>query len=252
LTSDPFYIGYHDRAPEGVRRTMRRLIPVLAVLLVGSVALLVRAEHFDAASFDFGTVTVFEGVYRADPVPRLVTEEGSSLLLVGQGKFAAGISAPPGSAIRLEGTRIRRGETVMVEIVPATETLLSEPVAPEEPVRVRSVSLRGEIVEAKCFLGVMNPGRGRVHRACTRLCLAGGIPAMLRFSGTSSGGGASGVDPESVLVTGLSKAELAAVAAKTVVISGSEWAAGNLHWVEIHDLEVLTKAGSTGEINHTL
>ena len=42
------------------------------------------------------------------------------------------------------------------------------------------LALVGEIVDSKCFLGVMNPGEGKVHRDCAARCLSGGIPpAML-------------------------------------------------------------------------
>jgi hypothetical protein len=39
--------------------------------------------------------------------------------------------------------------------------------------------LRGEIVDSKCFLGVMVPGQGKTHRACASLCLRGGLPPAL-------------------------------------------------------------------------
>jgi hypothetical protein len=41
------------------------------------------------------------------------------------------------------------------------------------------VTLTGEIVDSKCFLGVMVPGEGVTHRGCAALCLRGGIPAAL-------------------------------------------------------------------------
>ena len=41
------------------------------------------------------------------------------------------------------------------------------------------VMLRGEIVDSKCYLGVMNPGEGTVHRDCAARCLSGGLPPML-------------------------------------------------------------------------
>ncbi len=37
----------------------------------------------------------------------------------------------------------------------------------------------GEIVDTKCYLGAMKPGRGKPHRACASLCIRGGIPAAL-------------------------------------------------------------------------
>ena len=38
------------------------------------------------------------------------------------------------------------------------------------------MTLAGEIVDSKCYLGVMNPGNGKVHRDCAARCLSGGIP----------------------------------------------------------------------------
>jgi hypothetical protein len=37
----------------------------------------------------------------------------------------------------------------------------------------------GEIVDSKCFLGVMNPGQLTPHRACAIRCISGGIPPVL-------------------------------------------------------------------------
>ena len=34
-------------------------------------------------------------------------------------------------------------------------------------------------MDSKCFMGVMKPGEGKVHRACAAMCIAGGIPPML-------------------------------------------------------------------------
>jgi hypothetical protein len=43
----------------------------------------------------------------------------------------------------------------------------------------RSVRLRGEIVDFKCYLGAMKPGDGKTHKACAALCISNGIPPML-------------------------------------------------------------------------
>jgi hypothetical protein len=40
------------------------------------------------------------------------------------------------------------------------------------------VTVTGEIVDSKCYLGVMNPGQGKVHRDCAAGCLSGGIPPI--------------------------------------------------------------------------
>ena len=61
-----------------------------------------------------------------------------------------------------------------------------EAAAPTVPsgARVVGVYLRGdvlvgEIVDTKCYLGAMKPGRGKPHRSCASLCIRGGIPAAL-------------------------------------------------------------------------
>ena len=39
-----------------------------------------------------------------------------------------------------------------------------------------TVQLTGEIVDSKCYFGVMNPGNGKVHRDCAARCISGGVP----------------------------------------------------------------------------
>ena len=43
-------------------------------------------------------------------------------------------------------------------------------------------ALTGEIVDPKCYFGVMKPGEGKAHRSCAIRCLAGGIPPVLHAS----------------------------------------------------------------------
>ena len=40
------------------------------------------------------------------------------------------------------------------------------------------LTLQGEIVDSKCYLGVMKPGHHKPHRACASLCIRGGIPPL--------------------------------------------------------------------------
>jgi hypothetical protein len=67
----------------------------------------------------------------------------------------------------------------MVEIEPAsiheTGVQSAEQAAAR---RLGTLTLTGEIVDSKCYLGVMNPGNGKVHRDCASRCLSGGIPPL--------------------------------------------------------------------------
>ena len=42
-----------------------------------------------------------------------------------------------------------------------------------------ALTLKGEIVDPKCFFGVMNPAFKAVHRSCAIRCISGGMPPLL-------------------------------------------------------------------------
>ena len=50
---------------------------------------------------------------------------------------------------------------------------------PPQSMSLGTQTLIGEIVDSKCFLGVMNPGQLTPHRACAIRCISGGIPPVL-------------------------------------------------------------------------
>ena len=49
----------------------------------------------------------------------------------------------------------------------------------QEAVDLGEHTLRGEIVDIKCYLGVMKPAHGKPHRSCAARCISGGIPPVL-------------------------------------------------------------------------
>ena len=53
------------------------------------------------------------------------------------------------------------------------------PGAAQEARSLGTFTFTGEIIDSKCFLGVMNPGTLKPHRACATRCISGGIPPML-------------------------------------------------------------------------
>jgi len=85
-----------------------------------------------------------------------------------------------GRRVELEGTLVWRDGRTMVELAAGSLRPLEAEPGPSPPLESlgRRV-LRGEIVDSKCFLGVMNPGNLKPHRACATLCIQGGIPPVL-------------------------------------------------------------------------
>ncbi len=77
----------------------------------------------------------------------------------------------------------------MIEVVPGSVSVFREG-ASGQGLPVTSLgrrTLRGEIVDSKCYLGVMNPGFGKTHRACAIRCISGGIPPVLLVRSEKTG-----------------------------------------------------------------
>lgn len=195
--SDPFFIGWLPMPPA----YRRFLIPVSAALLAlaAVVAATVALLQRDAGGGRWEPVEeTIDGVAFAQPYAMLLVpgDPPSTMLLVESGKFGAlervrtlTDGAGQGVPVRVTGTRLHRDGRSMLELAPGERGLvrLSEADArplrplsrpPTEPV-TDAVTLHGEIIDPKCYLGAMKPGGGKTHKACAMLCIAGGIPPML-------------------------------------------------------------------------
>ena len=67
----------------------------------------------------------------------------------------------------------------MLEVAPGS--VREQPGVPVEvaDVNLGDIVVKGEIVDSKCYLGVMNPVQTKVHRDCAARCISGGIPPAL-------------------------------------------------------------------------
>ena len=174
--------------------------PLFLTLAILVFLLVWLQKPFNDYKFEFGSLTEVTGVYYNRPVPILVADPGSlpsdissSILLVGYGKFGAEgimreISTQRGSLngkkITLAGTLIHGdGKTVMelTEKEGALRKVAGEPLDNLAKLRGRSpVSLSGEVIDPKCYFGVMKPGTGKIHKSCAIRCISGGIPPVFR------------------------------------------------------------------------
>jgi hypothetical protein len=144
----------------------------------------------DVGTFEFGQPRMIEGVLHDAPLPYVQvkakgTAEGLNFLLVGAGKFGppAVIHGHDGERVRFKGTLIYRQDLRMIEMTyPETFQVLGETTATEKNPPFLSLgegTFVGELVDTKCFFGVMRPATGKVHRACAIRCLSGGAPPGL-------------------------------------------------------------------------
>jgi hypothetical protein len=181
---DNFYVGYLP-FPRGLRRGYLIAIPVLIVLSIGiALGLASNQQPAGEGSWQVAKTSAVTGRLSVDPYPIVHTVDGESVLLVIQGKRGATDAAASfaGQMVTVTGFDVRRGSWQMLEI-PALGAFVAAPeavvVTIPEAQALGVDSLLGEIVDSKCFLGVMKPGAGKVHRSCASLCLLGGMPPML-------------------------------------------------------------------------
>ena len=192
MKNDEFYIGYLPKAPAGIAKHTKRTVGVLMLSAIAVAVLFVFGQKaFYPSTFEFLNYRTFEGVLHEHPYPMLrviqPNEEGalptySHFYLVNEGKFGAQEAAASldGQRVRLEGALIYRDDQIMIELKPGTLEATGEATRGAMPVErsLGTFTLAGEIVDSKCFLGVMNPGDHKTHRACAARCISGGIPPL--------------------------------------------------------------------------
>lgn len=196
-----FYLGYSPKSPPALARFIEKIVLGLALLVAAIALLLVRGQApFENSTFEFGKLRTLVGTIVERPYPTLLvahTGESASpdrylaYLLVAPGKHGAGSSVAgfDSKKVRMQGTLIYRDGRRMLELVPGSITTLGAAPAKDEALRdLGPVTATGEIVDSKCYLGVMNPGQGKVHRSCAARCLSGGIPPLFVVENALSSG----------------------------------------------------------------
>ena len=185
MKEKPFFVGW-DATSSKVRMTKRGwLLLGLGIFLASWIGAWQQTPG--KGTFAFGDARVYQGVLIAKPTPMLVSDEtveGHQLFyLVNPLKRGFPQSTAQKhhlAKVRIRGTLIHDEYEAMIEVL--TNGVQSFGRVEKPPLKIseaREVILRGEIVDSKCHLGAMNPGRFKPHRACAIQCIAGGIPPIL-------------------------------------------------------------------------
>ena len=194
---EEFYIGWQAETPPSFAKAIHRFVVALCLLVPALVILITYFQNgFSNGTFEFGKTTELEGVFFEKPFPFLTIENGKDaagkpvyqkILLVGEGKFGftahGGRYTVDGQRLKVSGTLIYNdGKTAFqVESIENQESVIQHPI-PNPQSLIPLITLRGEITDPKCLLGVMNPGQGKPHRDCAVRCIAGGIPPVLKVA----------------------------------------------------------------------
>ena len=205
--TDEFFVGYLPNMPAHTAKLIRKAtLGMIALAALLALAFSLAQPTFYPSVFEFGNTRKFQGVIAAEPYPQLqllrpaLGENNvmvSRYYLVAPFKYGADQMIAPfvGQAVELEGTLIYRDNQTMIEIVKngirklnAADSANVQSYADlQQLAAVKSgqleslgeLTFRGEIVDSKCYFGVMNPGQGKLHRDCAVRCISGGIPPVL-------------------------------------------------------------------------
>lgn len=211
---EDFYIGYLPKMPKTYLTASRIAVVVIFLLVVTSGFVTgFFQRQFNDGNFEFGQLTEVRGILTTDPVPRLMIGEGvkvRSIVLVGFGKMGAegtiegmeNVSGEilEGREVTLQGTLIYGEGKSFMELTAHDESLVEIHDSwgkVNSPNEEGEKTLVGEIIDPKCYFGVMKPGEGKTHRACAVRCVSGGIPPVLRVAQV-------GLRPEFYFLKGIS------------------------------------------------
>lgn len=197
MDQQDFYIGWMSKAPKSFAKHIKRVLLILfPVALIVAYLLSTSQKKFSTANFEFGKLTEVKGIYYNTPVPMLKVFDKNNLSitipLVGYGKHGAetaimelekekGVSLN-GKEVTLKGTLIYGDGKTLLQVDKNDDPIVNigaESTAQLQQKDLGTQTIRGEIVDPKCYFGVMKPGEGKVHRDCAIRCILGGIPPVL-------------------------------------------------------------------------
>lgn len=182
----PFFIGYAPMPP-----SLRVLLAAVSAILIGAgvgLAFLFAMTQREPGpgTWDTSEAQSFEGVLGFVPYPTLFhVRDGvtmaSTLVSTGKIGVAPRVEGLDRQGVRITGFPIERDGRMTIELIDGEEAVAAAPTSLTIPQAedLGPRTLTGEIVDSKCFFGVMKPGDGKVHKACATLCILGGIPPHL-------------------------------------------------------------------------
>jgi hypothetical protein len=203
MKNSEFYIGWMPKAPEGFSKHIQKVLTLLFPLaLIVGLLLASFQKKFSTASFEFGKLTEVKGIYVNTPVPMLKVLNGkdiwgntsyTTIPLVGYGKHGAETAIMElekekntsfnNRELTLKGTLLYSDGKTLLQVSKEDNPVISianDAGVLSEQKELGVQKIKGEIIDPKCYFGVMKPGEGKVHRDCAIRCILGGIPPVLK------------------------------------------------------------------------
>lgn len=188
MPDNNFFIGWSSELPDLDRRFF---LGSGISLTIGTAAIAGGLSYFQnkpqPGSWNMSDVREFTGIVTAEPYAMLRTADINgdlqTALLGCQGKcgVSARIGAMAGKRVTIKGSLIQRGVHTMIAVVDSVDWIqpsdqLDTNLRFPRTEPLGQIDLKGEILDAKCWFGAMDPNRGKIHKACASLCIRGGLP----------------------------------------------------------------------------
>ena len=191
-----FYVSYIEGSlGKNTKKTIKRFTLIALLIIVGGALIFSFSQKpFKNSTFELATATKITGVFHENPYPMLRVQiaENSfkNVVLLGFGKSSANpflekiqekVPDLNGKKLSIEGNLIYYNGKTLIQITDEEKVTLADNSQTAIPAKkeISSMTFQGEIIDPKCYFGVMKPGKGKIHRSCAIRCLSGGIPPVL-------------------------------------------------------------------------
>lgn len=251
-----FYIGYMPKAPDGLKKWI--MISVVVLMSGGFLVLLIISPNYDKSvnsTFEYGITKELTGVIYRNPVPTIrVSSENSakSLVLVNFGK--SGVEeildqleeSLDGELtehlVTIQGSLIYYDGITLVEMSKGYQSIKNVEKVTTKTERSRSslgeIKMQGELVDSKCFFGVMKPAFGKIHRSCAVRCISGGVPVAI-----------ASADHQYFFIEGKELLPYYELIGKPISISGTGYRLDDLSYLSIENIQLANNSSNLSDIS---
>lgn len=191
-----FYVPYIEGSLGKKTKRKLKYFIFLSILFIMTAAILFSFSQkpFKNSTFELSSSTKITGIYHENPYPMLHVEIAKNtfknILLLGFGKSSANpfleklqseVIALNNKTLSIEGNLIYYNGKTLLQITNDEKVILVDETMQYLPNKkiISEMTLQGEIIDPKCYFGVMKPGFGKIHRSCAVRCISGGIPPVL-------------------------------------------------------------------------
>ena len=197
--NDEFYVPYIEGSlGKKTKRALKRFsISIITVIAASALIFSLSQKPFKNSTFELTSVTKITGTFHESPYPMLRVEIEQNvfknILLLGFGKSSANpfleklqdeVPDLSGKRLSIEGNLIYYNGKTLLQITDDEKVTLENNSMNRIPLKetISQMTLEGEIIDPKCYFGVMKPGKGKIHRSCAVRCISGGIPPVLAIT----------------------------------------------------------------------